>query len=205
MKCLPHAAHRILTTAASLAVVAAAATVAVLAGAEPAAAARIPVACADNSSDAAAIQAAINSSAEGDEIVIDGPCTITSTVTLRGNRAYRGESASTVLRQADGRNLAAVLASDSWGNNDPFTGDPITLRDLTINANADNNPTGGDAVVIRSRTSTSTTRRPTAYASLTPHATARRSPTLRSTAACGTSSSKAPGRTVSTSKTAATR
>lgn len=113
-------------------------------------AARVTATCGNVSSDASRIQTAINGSAPGDEIVIDGPCLITATISLAGNRAYRGDSRSTVLTAGAGSNLAAVLASDSWTNNSPTTGEPITLRDLTVDANADGNPTGGDGIVIRS-------------------------------------------------------
>ncbi|MEU1393508.1 MULTISPECIES: right-handed parallel beta-helix repeat-containing protein [unclassified Nonomuraea] len=141
-------------TITALVVVAAGGTVAMFAGAGPAAAARATATCANNNGDAAAIQSVIDNSAAGDEIVIDGPCTITSTITLRGNRTYRGDSPSTLLKEADGRNLAAVLASDSWAGDFAYTGEPIVLRDLTIDGNAANNPTGGDGVVIRSWRST---------------------------------------------------
>ncbi|AGL13704.1 hypothetical protein L083_0194 [Actinoplanes sp. N902-109] len=75
---------------------------------------------------------------------------ITQTITLLGNRGYRGDSAGTTLTESSGKNLAAVLASDSWVNNSATTGDPITLSSLTIDANKSGNPTGGDAVIIRS-------------------------------------------------------
>lgn len=135
---------------APIAAVAASATIVVLGGAEPAAAARATATCRNTSTDAAAIQSVINSSAAGDEIVIDGPCLITQTITLLGDRAYRGDSAATTLTEASGANLPAVLASDSWVNNSSTTGDPITLRDLSVEANGSGNPSGGDAVIIRS-------------------------------------------------------
>ncbi|WP_430781590.1 right-handed parallel beta-helix repeat-containing protein [Actinoplanes sp. G11-F43] len=138
------------TAAASVSAAVAATAVVVLAGGAPATAARVTATCANAGTDAATIQSAINGSATGDEIVIDGPCQITQTITLVGNRSYRGDSAGTTLTQTSGSNLAAVLASDSWVNNTPTTGEPITLRDLTVNANKAGNPTGGDAVVIRS-------------------------------------------------------
>ncbi|MGI5272481.1 right-handed parallel beta-helix repeat-containing protein [Nonomuraea sp. CA-218870] len=131
-------------------VLVAGATVGMFAAAGPAGAARATATCTNSNGDAALIQSVINGSADGDEIVIDGPCMINSTITLRGNRSYRGDSPSTLLKQGNGRNLDAVLASDSWVDNDAFTGEPIALRDLTIDANAANNPTSGDAVVIRS-------------------------------------------------------
>ena len=127
-----------------------AAAVVILTGQQPAAAAKVSAICNNSSTDAATIQSAINGSATGDEVVIDGPCQVTQTITLLGNRSYRGDSQSTTLTEVTGKNLAAVLASDSWVANSATTGDPITLRDLTVDANKAGNPTGGDAVVIRS-------------------------------------------------------
>ncbi|MCW2759336.1 MAG: hypothetical protein JWO46_3082, partial [Nocardioidaceae bacterium] len=113
--------------------------------------ASVTAACADRSSDAATLQAVIDRSAVGDEIVIAGPCLITHTIVLRGGRGYRGESVATTLTQAPGANLSAVLASDAWVDDTPHTGEPITLRDLTVDGNKDRNSSGsGDGVVIRS-------------------------------------------------------
>jgi hypothetical protein len=134
----------------ALALVSVAACAAALLVPAPASAARLTATCSNGSVDAATIQSVINASAAGDEIVIDGPCSITSTIELLGGRSYRGDSPSTTLTAASGSNLAAVLASDSWLNNWAFTGLPITLRDLTVDGNASANPSAGDGVVIRS-------------------------------------------------------
>ena len=66
---------------------------------KPAVAARVNAVCNNSGTDAATIQSAINGSAVSDEIVIDGPCLITSTIELLGFRAYRGDSQSTTLTQ----------------------------------------------------------------------------------------------------------
>ncbi|GAB2945164.1 right-handed parallel beta-helix repeat-containing protein [Nonomuraea fastidiosa] len=142
------AVRRVLTVA-SLTAVVAAAGVAILGDADPAEAARITATCANNDGDAARIQSVIDGSDEGDEIIIDGPCLITSTVLLAGDRTYRGESPTTLLKQADNRNLPAVLASKSWADNDATADGRVVLRDLTIDANAAGNASGGDGVLIR--------------------------------------------------------
>jgi hypothetical protein len=143
--------HRVRRLLALVAVSGAAAgLVAAFANGTPASAARVPVACSGSSTDASTIQSAINGSANGDEIVISGSCTINATIRLVGNRSYRGDSPYTTLTASPGSNLAAVLASDSWTDNTSTTGAPITLRDLTVNANTAANPSSGDAVVIRS-------------------------------------------------------
>jgi|SRR5579859_5626831 len=120
-------------------------------GSTPAYAAQITATCDNSSTDAATIQNAINSSAAGDEIVIDGPCLINATITLLGNRTYEGQNRTgTVLTQAAGANLPAILASDSWVENFRATGEPIVVRDLTINGNKAANPSARAALVIRS-------------------------------------------------------
>jgi hypothetical protein len=117
----------------------------------PALAAQATATCNNTSTDASTIQNAINSSAAGDEIVIDGPCLINATIKLLGDRTYEGQNRTgTVLKQANGANLAAILASDSWVNNTATTGNPLVVRDLTIDGNDASNTTAGNALVIRS-------------------------------------------------------
>jgi hypothetical protein len=114
------------------------------------------VQCAGGDGDAAAVNGAIEGSAEGAEIIFAGQCLLSSTVVLRGNRSYRGTSKTgTVLRQADGANLPALLASDSYTNNEPTTGQPVTVRDMTLDGNRANNESSGtDGLVLRSWKST---------------------------------------------------
>lgn len=137
----------------NLAAAAALAAVAIFAvgGSVPAHAANITAACSGTSTDAATVQSAINSSAMGDEITFQGTCLINATIKLLGGRTYQGQSrTNTVFKEASGANLPAILASDSWVDNATTTGAPIVVRDLTINGNKSNNPTAGDALVIRS-------------------------------------------------------
>ena len=115
-------------------------------------AAEVTAKCNNNTSDATTINNAISGSAVGDEIVIQGTCSINATIKLLGDRSYRGESRSgTVLKQANGANLTALLASDSWVNNSTTTGNPTSVRQLTLDGNKANNPTTAtDGLVIRS-------------------------------------------------------
>ncbi|WP_426753950.1 right-handed parallel beta-helix repeat-containing protein [Myxococcus sp. Y35] len=119
-------------------------------------AAQVNVVCTNTPSDDEAINAASNASEVGDEIVIDGPCLINGTIRLVGQRTYRGQNASgTVIRQAAGANLAALLASDTWLSGATYTGNPITLRDLTLDGNAAaNTGRATDGVVLMSWNST---------------------------------------------------
>lgn len=109
------------------------------------------VKCANNAGDSDLINRRIKASKTGDEIIFDGPCLITKTIKLVGDRAYRGESRTgTVIKQADGANLDAIFASDSYLDNSTTTGLSISLRAMSIEANKANNPTAHDAVVLRS-------------------------------------------------------
>ncbi|MCA2224882.1 hypothetical protein [Nonomuraea aurantiaca] len=136
--------------AAGAALTAAVTGAAVLMPVPPAAASRVEATCANTTGDAATLQAAIDSSKEGDEIVIKGPCLINATISLLDRRTYRGDAkAGAVLRQADGANLPALLASEGWLKNTEFSGDTVRLEKLTIDGNRDNN-TGTVGLLLRS-------------------------------------------------------
>ncbi|WP_188193728.1 right-handed parallel beta-helix repeat-containing protein [Nonomuraea sp. SYSU D8015] len=123
---------------------------AVLMPVKPADAARVEATCANTTGDAATLQAAIDSSKDGDEIVIKGPCLINATISLLDHRTYRGDAkGGTVLKQADGANLPAVLASEGWLKNTEFSGETIRVERLTIDGNRDNN-TGTVGLMLRS-------------------------------------------------------
>lgn len=106
----------------------------------------------NTSSDAARINDAIQDSPEGAEIVIRGKCLINEPIRLLGSRSYRGESRTgTVLKQADGANLVALVASSTFLDNKSWTGTPISLRHLRLDGNRKNNPKSDTAgLVLRS-------------------------------------------------------
>lgn len=109
------------------------------------------VECVGDAGDSAALNAAVADSPATSEIVISGTCLLTETVMLVGGRTYRGSSRTgSVLRQADGANLPALLASDSYLRNSSGTGQPVTIRDLTVDGNSDNNTAATDGLVLRS-------------------------------------------------------
>jgi Right handed beta helix region len=92
----------------------------------------------------------IASSNDGDLIRIHGACEVNQTIVLRSHRTYEGTSRTgSVIRQADNTNLLAVLASDSWANDSPTTGNPIRIAHIRIDGNKANN-TGTHGLVIRS-------------------------------------------------------
>jgi hypothetical protein len=94
----------------------------------------------DSPADADAINSAIAQSPEGAEIVFRGRFLLTRPIRLLGNRSYRGESRTgTVLKQADGANLPALMASAGYLDNQPWTGTPIAIRHLTLYGNRDKN------------------------------------------------------------------
>jgi hypothetical protein len=145
-------ARRLLAAGGLLAVITAAAAIAAIGSSHPASAAVVPASCANNAStDTGMLRTAINGSHAGDEIVIQGTCLVNGTISLLGDRTYRGQSRSgTVVREANGANLPALLASDSWVSNDSTTGAPITVENLTMDGNSAGNPSAGDGLVIRS-------------------------------------------------------
>jgi hypothetical protein len=109
------------------------------------------VACRNTTADDETINSAIAASVPGDEIVIGGTCLIDRPIRLVGERTYRGgHRAGTVIRQANGANLDAMLASDTYLDNDSFTGAPFTIQSLTLDGNRAANPTAHDALVVRS-------------------------------------------------------
>jgi len=114
----------------------------------PAYANRVNATCANTTTDAATIQTAINSSAIGDEVVIKGPCLINATISLLDERTYRGDNSSTLLKQANGANLKAMLASQPWVDNNTWAGSGVRVERLTLDGNSANN-TGTTPLVLQ--------------------------------------------------------
>jgi hypothetical protein len=119
--------------------------------AQQAGATKIEATCTNSTTDAATINGAIAGSNVGDEIIIGGRCLINQTIKLLGDRSYRGESRTgTTLTQAAGADLTAILASDSYLDNSPTTGTPVSVRQMTLNGNADNNTAPTAGFIVRS-------------------------------------------------------
>jgi len=94
----------------------------------------VQVTCHDRSSDAGRLQRAISDSSRGATIAIGGSCLLTKGITLLSGRSYTGSGTTgTVLRQAAGMDY--VLASDTYVDNASTTGDPLSIRDLTVACN----------------------------------------------------------------------
>ncbi|MFC7383729.1 right-handed parallel beta-helix repeat-containing protein [Sphaerisporangium rhizosphaerae] len=147
---LPGARPRARSLAGAAALALAATGVAAFLPTAPASAARVEVTCAAAGQDAAVMQAAIDGSHDGDEVVFKGPCLINATITLLDRRTYRGDGkAGTVIKQADGANLPAMLASESWVNDAEYSSDTVRVERLTLDGNRDNN-TGTVGLMLRS-------------------------------------------------------
>ncbi|MEU7893333.1 right-handed parallel beta-helix repeat-containing protein [Nonomuraea sp. NPDC049152] len=143
-----HLRSRLAVGAAALALTATGVTILMPVGA--ASAARVDATCANTLDDAKTLQAAIDSSKEGDEVVIKGQCLINATISLPGKRTYRGDAkAATVIKQADGANLPALLASEGWVKNVEFSDETLRVEKLTIDGNRDTN-TGTVGLMLRS-------------------------------------------------------
>src|SRR5262245_23144289 len=92
----------------------------------------------------------IASSNDGDLIRIHGACEVNQTIVLLSNRTYEGNSRTgSIIRQADNTNLPAVVASDSWENDTPTTGNPIRIAHIKIDGNKASNK-GTHGLLIRS-------------------------------------------------------
>jgi Right handed beta helix region len=92
----------------------------------------------------------IASSKDGDLIRIHGACEVNQTIVLLAHRTYEGNSRTgSIIRQADNTNLPAVVASDSWANDTPTTGNPIRIAHIKIDGNKASN-TGTHGLLIRS-------------------------------------------------------
>jgi hypothetical protein len=113
-------------------------------------AAQVNLTCTNTSADAVKLNTAIENSRAGDRIQIHGTCLLNATIVLLGDRTYEGDSRTgTILRQAGGANLTALLASDRWSDDWTYTGDLIRIAQLTLDGNGCAN-SGTNALVIRS-------------------------------------------------------
>ena len=94
--------------------------------------ASVQVNCHNRATDSATLQRAIDSSPVGAVIVLQGGNWIlNSGLTLLSNRTYTGGSTTgTVLKQ--GRAASYMLASSAYAGNSTTSGEPLTIRDLTV-------------------------------------------------------------------------
>lgn len=97
--------------------------------------------CADRTSDAASLQRAINSSSPGAVIEIRGVCLLTRGIIFLAYRTYTGYSTTGTILKQDG-NMSYVLASQAYADNSSATGEPVTIRDLTVECNGSGNTNG---------------------------------------------------------------
>lgn len=94
--------------------------------------------------DDAAVDAFIQGSSRGDTLVFEGTILVSATVRLAPGRRYvssgpgAGKQGGTI-RQANGANLPAVVASQAWYDNAPSADDPIDLEFLNVDGNKANN------------------------------------------------------------------
>jgi hypothetical protein len=110
----------------------------------------VSVTCTDTTSDANTLNTAISGSAVGAQIDIHGTCLVNQTIVLYPDRSYLGDSRyGTVIQQANGANLTALLASQGWTTNSSTVDDPITVAHMTLNGNSQSN-SGTSVLVIRS-------------------------------------------------------
>ena len=104
--------------------------------------ATMSVTCTNSTSDAANLQQAINSSRPGAAIEIKGgTCLLTRGINLLGNRTYIGANKTGTVLKQDG-DMGYVLAADTYVNNSPATGQPISISNLTVQCNGSGSTDG---------------------------------------------------------------
>src|ERR1039457_2253418 len=93
------------------------------------------VTCTGTTSDASALQRAIDSSPPGAAVGIKGGiCLLTRPVMLLGDRSYLGGSTTGTVLKQDGA-MSYVLGSAAYQANSVTTGNPLAIRDLTVACN----------------------------------------------------------------------
>jgi hypothetical protein len=102
----------------------------------------VTVKCSNSLSDATTLQQAIDASPVGSLIEIQGPvCRLERGITFLGDRTYAGSSTTgTILQQ--GGPMRYVLASQVYASNGSYTGEPVTIRDLTVDCNGSGDTDG---------------------------------------------------------------
>jgi hypothetical protein len=109
--------------------------------ADPTAPSVVTASCGDSTSDAASLQQAIDSSSPGAIIEISGVCLLTRGIVFLGDRTYTGYSTTgTILKQDGG--MSYVLASQAYADNIRESGDPVAIRDLTVECNGSGSTAG---------------------------------------------------------------
>ena len=97
--------------------------------------------CTDSTLDATRLQQAIDSSSSGSTIQIGGTCLLTKGIVFLGNRTYSGSNTTGTVLKQDG-DMSYVLASQAYTGNSSWTGDPVIIRDLTIECNGSGSTDG---------------------------------------------------------------
>jgi hypothetical protein len=101
----------------------------------------VTASCADSTSDAASLQQTINSTSPGALIEISGTCLLIRGIVFLGDRTYAGYNATATVLKQDA-SMSYVLASQAYAGNFSSTGDPVTIRDLTIECNGTGSTNG---------------------------------------------------------------
>jgi len=102
----------------------------------------VTASCTGSVSDAASLQKAIDSSTAGSIIEIKGPvCLLVRGITFLSDRTYVGYNTTGTILKQDGA-MKYVLASAAYADNSPSTGDPVTIRDLTVQCSGSGNTDG---------------------------------------------------------------
>ncbi len=106
--------------------------------------------------DADSMQALINAATAGTVIqlypgvyIVDSPWVLKRGVALDGGSKY-----DTIVKMADGANLDAVIISEEWDGGNNASDAPVTIRNLTVDANGANNTGDNNGIILMSYWST---------------------------------------------------
>lgn len=97
--------------------------------------------CTDSTSDAASLQQAINSSSRGAVVDIKGICLLTRGIVFLSDRTYSGYNTTGTILKQDG-DMSYVLASQAYADNFSSVGNPVTIRNLTIDCSGSGSTAG---------------------------------------------------------------
>jgi Right handed beta helix region len=98
--------------------------------------------CTDSVSDATSLQQAIDLSAAGSLIEIKGPvCLLVRGIAFLSDRTYAGYSTTGTVLKQDGE-MKYVLASEAYTDDSSYAGEPVAIRDLTVQCNGSGNTDG---------------------------------------------------------------
>lgn len=115
----------------------------------------VPAPTGTASVDTANIQDAIDGSAPGASVhlqagtyIVNATIQLPSHISLSGTARYERVTYGSIIKQANGANLDAVIADSSWYTNSASVGDTKRIADLQVDGNAANQTSGSGIGIV---------------------------------------------------------